>query len=76
MVRALIGRYQRAKSLAIDVVDLDIPSLAGYYLCEYPGDPINALLVDVAELRVASTVALPAKIMLAGVLQREGYNHA
>ena len=66
-------RYQRSVALGIKLVDLDSRALAGYYLTVYPGDPIGALLRDIASLRVSTVAGLPAKVLILSQIQRDKY---
>lgn len=69
--QGLIDRYKCAKNLDIKLIDMDITSLAGYYLYNYPGDPISALLVDMHDLNVPSTVGQSAKVMITAILSKK-----
>ena len=64
----LIGRFVKARQVGIDLVNLDSSCLAGYYLVNFPNDPIGALMIDIRNLAVASTTGMSAKLLIVSVL--------
>lgn len=71
ILNPFVERYKRAVSLGMNIVDLDPPALAGYYISTFPGDPVSALLSDIEKTLVAVTVGLPAKMLILASLRRD-----
>ena len=66
----LVNRFLLAKKEGIELIDLDASSLAGYYLVNYPDDPIRFLMNDIMNLKVSSLMGHAAKaVVLAAIME-------
>ena len=72
----LIRRYKTSVSLGIPLQCLDCNAMAGYYLFNYQGAPVEALVHDVQNLRVPSTIAAASKVIIVSALDEQRYCHS
>lgn len=64
--KVLVRCYNEVKD-NVPLVDLNAQQMAGYYLCNYPNDPIGMLNEDIHQLDVPYVVGTCAKTIISAV---------
>ena len=61
--------YEIAKKLNIDICDMTVTALAGYYVTEFPKDPVKQIQEDMRKLKIPSSTGLSAELTVLGYLK-------
>ena len=62
-------KYRSVQKSGIRLVDMDSITMAGYYLQNYPNNPVEAISQDIEATSIPYTVGMPAKTLILAALK-------